>query len=450
MSENTEQSNNCQPSIGPLSIEELPTEELSIRSDEVQEILSHIPNWMIRWGISLVLGIITLVLFLAWMIKYPDVIKGTTILTTVVPPIKLVSKSAGEIEFLQYKENTDIKRGQVIAIIKSTLSDSAREFLTQELIKIRKAHTSNSLEKFEPTPTKLVFGEVQSNFSVLSTALKNYRYLINEDNTAFNIANVSKQISNQKALQQLITQQLKSSHKLLNNATNRYKADRTLYEKGIISQAAFFERERTYETAINELNNLEKSKISTAISITDLEKQLNDLKFTFEQKRQALLLEIEAQLSTIENSLHSWTRNYQITAPIDGKLSYLQAITKNKYIESGKELFAIIPSNQSFVAQLKIPQSGYGKVKTGQKVMLKIDNFPAHEYGQLVGKVKSISLIANEDNYLVKVALTSGLKTTYDKELNYTPEMGGTAEIITKDLRITDRIFNQFRKIFDR
>lgn len=423
--------------------------EIEIRSDEVQEILSHVPNWMIRWGISLIFGIIALFLFLAWLIKYPDVIKGTTTLTTAEPPIKLVAKSAGEIEFLKYKENTVIKQGQVIATIKSTLSDSSREFLTLELVKIRQAYISNSLEKLQLAPTELVFGDVQNNVSALTTALKNYQYLINEDNTAFNIANVSKQINNQKALQQFISKQLSSSRKLLSNAENKFKSDKTLYEKGIISQAEFFDRERTYEIAINEINNLEKSKISTAISITDLEKQRNDLKFTFEQKRKALLLEIETQLSTIENSLQTWTRTYQLTAPINGKLSYLQILSENQFIESGKSLFAIIPSNQSYIAQLKIPKSGYGKVKTGQKVMLKIDNFPAHEYGQLVGKVESVSLIANEENYLVKVALSNGLKTTYNKELNYTPEMGGTAEIITEDLRITDRIFNQFRKIFD-
>jgi HlyD family secretion protein len=305
------------------------------------------------------------------------------------------------------------------------------------------------LEKLQLIPTLFVFGEVQSNVSLLTTALKNYQYLINEDNTAFNIANVSKQINNQKALQQFITKQLGSSYKLLSNSENKFKSDKTLYEKGVISQAEFFERERTYETAINEINNLEKSKISTAISITDLEKQLNDLKFTFEQKRKTLLLEIETQLSTIENTLLSWKRTYQLTAPINGKLSYLQVLSENQFIESGKALFAIIPSNQSYIAQLKIPKSGYGKVKTGQKVMLKIDNFPAHEYGQLVGKVQSISLIAKEDNYLVTVKLVNGLKTTYNKKLNYTPEMSGTAEIITEDLRITDRIFNQFRKIFD-
>ncbi len=424
--------------------------EIEIRSDEVQEILSHVPNWMIRWGISVIFGIIFLFLFLAWLIKYPDVIRGTTTLTTLEPPIKLVAKSAGEIEFLPYPENAIIEQGQVIATIKSTLSDSARQFLTHELAEIREAYQNNSLEKLQLLPSQFVFGEVQPNVSALTTALKNYQYLINEDNTRFNIANTTKQMNNQKALLQLITKQLESSNKLLGNAEKKFKAERMLFERNVISQVEFFECERVYELTVSNIHDLGKNKIATTITITDLERQLNDLRFTFEQKRKTLLLEIENQLSTIENSLENWAKSYQIIAPINGSLSYLQTLSKNQHVEPGKELFVVIPSNQLYIAQLKIPKSGYGKVKTGQKVMLKIDNFPAHEYGQLVGKVASVSLIANEENYLVKVELTKGLLTTYNRELNYTPEMSGTAEVITGDLRITDRIFNQFRKIFDR
>lgn len=420
-----------------------------IRSDEVQELLSHVPHWMIRWGIALIFGIILLFLFLAWLIRYPDVITGTATLTTAAPPVKLVVKSAGEVQELNIRENAIVQTNQVVASIKSTLSGEAYSFLKTEIPVIRKAFEANALEKFELKSTSLVFGELQQNYNALKTAIKNYAYLLNENNTAFNIANTTKQITNQKALQQFITKQLNGSYKLLNNAETKFKADRSLYEKGIISQAELFERERAYETALNEINNLEKSKISTAITITDLERTLNDLRFNFDQEKKHLLTEIETNLSTIENALATWNRTYQLTAPVKGRVSYLQAISENQFIEQGKELFAIIPENQDFIAHLTISKAGYGKVKAGQKAMLKLDNYPSHEYGQLVGKVQSISLIPNEDSYFVKVSLSNGLKSTYNKELNYTPEMTGTVEIITEDLRITDRIFNKLRQVFE-
>jgi len=430
--------------------EEQKKPEINLRSEEVQEILTRIPNWLTRWGISVIFGIIILFFVMTWFIKYPDTIKGTAVVTTSEPPVKLVVKSAGEVEQLYFENNSNIRKDQTIATIKSTLSDQARAFLVLELRKIREAYHNNTLDKVTIKNTKLVFGTLQVNFSELRTALKNYQYLVNEDNTSFNIANVSKQISNQKALQQIISRQLNSTNKLIANAESKFKSDKILYEKGVISQMEFFERERTYETTIGEINNLETDKLTRSIEITELEKQLNDLKFNFNERKKGFLLQIEGQLATLENILYSWTSTYQIVSPLNGKLSYLQPISKSQYVAQGKELFAIIPDNQNFIANLKIPKSGYGKVRKGQKVLLKIDNFPSYEYGQLVGKVETVSLIANEENYLVRVKLPQKLETTYHKELRYVPEMSGTAEIITEDLRIIDRIFNQFRKIFDR
>lgn len=424
-------------------------ENNNLRSEEVQEIMSRIPNWTIRWGITLIFVLILLFIFLSWLIKYPDVIEGTATLTTASPPIKLVVKSSGEIQEIKLKDNSIVQKNQVIASIRSTLTGEANSFLRNEIPLIRKAFELKSLENFTIKNTHFVFGEIQSNYNALSTAIQNYAYLMNENNTAFNISNTSKQITNQKALYSLTAKQLQNTTRLIQNAENKFKSDKVLFEKGVISQSEYFEREKTYELAMSEIQSLEKNKIQIAISITDLEKTLNDLKFNFEQEKKRLLMEIETNLSSIENALATWNRTYQLVAPINGRISYLQTISENQFIDQGKEMFAIIPENQDFIAHLKISKSGFGKVNAGQKVMIKLDNFPSHEYGQLVGKVESVSLIPNEDSYLVKVKLSNGLNSSYKKELKYTPEMTGTAEIITDDLRITDRIFNKFRKVFE-
>src|SRR5690554_7400058 len=71
--------------------------EINIRSEEVQEVLSHVPNWMIRWGITLIFGLILMVLVLSWFIKYPEVIDGSINITTETAPIKLTSQINGRI-----------------------------------------------------------------------------------------------------------------------------------------------------------------------------------------------------------------------------------------------------------------------------------------------------------------------------------------------------------------
>jgi multidrug resistance efflux pump len=111
--------------------------EIQIRSDEVQEILSAVPNWMIRWGITLIFGLILMLMFISLFIKYPDVIEGQAIITTTQPPAKLVSKRSGYLEQLYLKDNTSIKKGDIIAEITNPTNKTSIDFLAttlQELI----------------------------------------------------------------------------------------------------------------------------------------------------------------------------------------------------------------------------------------------------------------------------------------------------------------------------
>ena len=71
-------------------------DDIQLRSEEVQEILTKVPHWMIRWGNALILFLTLLMLFLSWLIKYPDVIPAEAIVTTEIPPQKEYAKVTGK------------------------------------------------------------------------------------------------------------------------------------------------------------------------------------------------------------------------------------------------------------------------------------------------------------------------------------------------------------------
>lgn len=425
-------------------------EEIEIRSDEVQEIMSHVPNWMIRRGITLFFGLICLFIFITWFIKYPDVVNGSVILTTVEPPIKLVAKNAGEINQLYFEENAVVKKGDLLATLNNSLTKEAKLYLEKINSEIKFELQKGALETYEVANSSFVFGGVQVDYSNLIKGVADYKYLVNENNTQFKIVNLKKQIHNHQMLKSVTQKQLNSSTKQLEQAKEKYNSDKELYKKGVYSKMQFYQEEKEFNLAKNAVENLEKATIQYAITLTDLEKQLNDLEFNFEKQKGELLQGIAMSLANIENAIANWELDFQIKAPIDGTITYLQSLSQNEFVTSGKELFAIVPNNQDYIGQIKIQQAGYGKIEVGQKVRIKLDNFPYQEYGQLDGAVKEISLIPNEESYLVKVTLLEGVKSSYNKELTYTPEMAGTAEIITKDLRLMERIFNKFRKILDK
>lgn len=69
-------------------------------------------------------------------------------------------------------------------------------------------------------------------------------------------------------------------------------------------------------------------------------------------------------------------------------------------------------------------------------------------YLQVPGIVKSVSPVPTaEGTYIVDIALPQGLKTNYGKELPMTQEMKGSAEIVTEDLRLIERLIMPLKKI---
>lgn len=105
----------------------------------------------------------------------------------------------------------------------------------------------------------------------------------------------------------------------------------------------------------------------------------------------------------------------------------------------------------SYIAKLKTPAQNSGKIKIGQRVNVKLENYPDTEFGVLNGKIKNMSLIPDKEGfYLIDVKLPKRLITSYNKEINFKQEMRGSAEIITEDLRLIERFFYQLINIFKR
>lgn len=47
---------------------------LKYRSPEIQAIVGKVPIWVIRWGMSVIFIVLILILFLSWVIKYPETV----------------------------------------------------------------------------------------------------------------------------------------------------------------------------------------------------------------------------------------------------------------------------------------------------------------------------------------------------------------------------------------
>lgn len=418
-----------------------------LRSEEVQEILTRVPHWLIRWGSAVIMGILALFLFVSWLIKYPDVVSSQIVITTDIPPQKLLVKTTGKIEAILVKNQSVVAKNTPLAVIENT-ADYHDVFLLKSVVDtIDINKTGFPFEMF--TETQL--GDVESSFAtfqreytaeVLNSRLQPYR--VEGNAQRYEAAQLNERLVLLESQKQINSDELELQKKDL----ERYES---LYKKGIVAAQELEKQKLSYLLA-------QKNYKSMLSSISQLKSSLNELNRSakttaINENKEQVNLErnfIQA-FYQLKKEIKNWDLNYVFRSSINGKVSFLQLWAENQTVTSGEEVFAIIPSiDTGFIGKLKAPAQNSGKIQVGQKVNIRLANYPDREFGILEGKVRSISLTPDKDgNLLIDVSLLNGLHTSYNKKINFQQEMMGSADIITQDLRLIQRFFYQFRSLFD-
>ncbi|SMC90918.1 HlyD family efflux transporter periplasmic adaptor subunit [Moheibacter sediminis] len=149
-------------------------------------------------------------------------------------------------------------------------------------------------------------------------------------------------------------------------------------------------------------------------------------------------------------ALADWEKLYLLKSEIDGEIHFNKYLVKGQFIKSQEVLFVISPNNyNSLYAVGSVSSQDKDKISPSQKVHIKLANFPFQQYGLIEGRVKTIdSKPDSNGKYAVEISLVNDLKTSANYDLQYNSEMIGTAEIITEDIKLIDRILNNFKPIF--
>lgn len=437
------------------------------RSEDVDEILSEMPSWTLRWGLTVIFGIVVTILVLSYFIKYPDVIKGKINITSNNPPVPLVVRSSGNIVII-VSDKSIVKENDVLGYLKSATKYEDILKLKQQLNFIKNSEAnklnSDSLNQFTGD---LQLGELQVPYNNFLLKIKEIGSLdIRGQNTSLRKESINKQIAEYIQISERLKRQVQLLENEYNlqkkNFDNRYKA---LHKAGSISteqleqkQDEVFQKLKAVEAAKssydenqNRIITLQSQKVEVDFEQTD--RQLNS---------NNLLLDAYTNLL---NQLNIWEQKYLLKATIAGKVNYLSFIKQNSYINENQEIVNIIPMNgnmnnalsSSYIGELFLESSGSGKIAEGQDVNIILDNFNKKEFGILKGKVTSIadvsstitSTTGSQSVYKVYVNLPNGLTTSAKKKLTFRYGMQGNAEVITKNISILGRIFDTIRAAFD-
>jgi HlyD family secretion protein len=418
---------------------------INLSSPEVQEIVSSVPHWIVRWGITLFFLIVMMLFFLSWIIHYPDLIKAPFRLTALNAPQPINSKINGKLVRLLVKDKSYVQPGQVLAYLECTADHKEVLKLADELDLINHKLNKNQLINFK--------GGYMTNYNHLGELQKAYeifnqsciQFASHQQGGIFIIKRnmILKELLDLAESERNLAEQKKLYQRDLELARIEFEMQKDLAKQKVIAiidlgreEGKLLARQlplKQVELAILQNHNSKNVKQNELMELDNLTNQQVNL---FRQS-----------LHTLQSQIENWKAHYLLKSAVAGQMFFSTILEENQTINANQEVFFVGPKLSGYLGEALIPQQNLGKVRIGQRVMIKFIGYPFQEYGTVFGNISSISEIPNKDSsYLAKINLPNGLLTTYGQRITYRTGMNAVAEIVTDDTKLIEKLFNNLRK----
>jgi HlyD family secretion protein len=416
-------------------------------SDQVDEIISKPPARIIRWGTLIIFSVFVLLVTLASIIKYPDVIPAPIEITTTNPPVILVSKITGRINKLYVENGQNVSEGTLMAVMETAAS--IEEFRYLKTV----TDTISDITLLSPAnfPQCSQLGEIQPFYSSFLRALAEYEIYVKNDIYGSRITSALEEIS---ALNEYITR-LRAKERLLSEnlelESRQYSRDSILHINKVLSESSFETSRQTWNRSRLSLQEVRIEQSARSIDLAQKNKALQDYRIMREEEREKLASSLRESWQKLRAEIHIWENTYLLVSPVTGRVTFTKYWSENQSVMTDEQVLTVIPEmSGDYLGRIRLSMTRSGKVTPGRDVYIKLSGYPYLEYGMLRGRVISKSMVPSGDSYVIEVSFPSGLITLYGRKLEFNQNMQGIAEIVTDDLRLIQKIINPFRHLITR
>jgi len=423
---------------GPVSIA-----SPGMRSQDVEEIIGTPPSWLAKFGTILLVMIMFLLVFLASMYNYPDVVTGKLILTTIDPPRSLRVPKDFLIERVLVKDNDSVAAMQVLIVAKTLAAFDDVSSLDTRLFN-PKDESDYGLANFD-IPTEWNLGEIQEAVFEFREKQEIYKNLKDRRLDGLTTRELQRQIDqqersirNERARQGRLEDEMERERE-------RLAREEQLAKDGLNNDRQLTQARRKVEIAED---NLQRSRATVRAASFDIELMRNQvesyrggLPSTLNQAADDLRNSYDALRASVSN----WMQDYTLVSPVKGVVLLDRELRAERYILRGDKIGTVIPANPGdIVGRIDLPVRGSGAVDIGQKVMVRFASYPYMEYGSVEGVVVRKGNLQSEGRVNVDVTFPKSLLTTTGNRLEASPFMEGEASIITDDKPLLSRFLDRF------
>ena len=425
-----------------ILFEEMKEITIELKSEPMNEMLSHPPSWIVRSGNTLFFILLLLAGLLSWIIEYPDEIEGEVVLSTIEPPIELTNQLYVQLKKITVIDQAEVKKGQQLAEFDNRASSTAIQKAKIELNNLSKIQLSNGI-LLPKLSSLLNLGTFQNQWFDLQLKMEEWNGLQKDDLLNMRVQSMEQEITFRQRLQTISSRKIKLSEKDFTLIQEELESSERLAKDEVISKQTLYQDRKSETQAQQSVQNQKEQYVLNLIQLNSLKKEISLLKHDVRVQEDKAKSDLKLAIVTLQNNLLDWEKNAIWLAPCDGKVLFNKQLQVNKYYGANQASIVIVPEGKGYTAFAIISADGAGKVKKGQKANIELLDFPKIEFGSIEGIVSHISLIDKDGKYEVKLKLPKKLKTSFKKKIPIRAQLKGKVKIITKKKRLIERLFEK-------
>jgi membrane fusion protein len=168
-------------------------------------------------------------------------------------------------------------------------------------------------------------------------------------------------------------------------ALKRYEG---LFKQDFVSKDELLAKQTEFAEVQNRVQGNRRDMLALERDVASTQRDLESVRVRFASQRSELdrsILTTRQEYSELEAK-----RRVVVSAPAEGKITLLQA-ELGQSVDAGRPLAQVVPLAHQLTARLYAPSRAAGFVQVDAPVLLRLDAFPYQKYGQLTGKVVSVS-----------------------------------------------------------
>ena len=416
---------------------------MTLRSEEVQDIIERMPTRWCSLAAFIMFILVCVLTALSFLISYPDTIDGEITITGVSAPVRLLSSADGKLHLIA-PTNKQIANGAIIAYIENGATFKDIVSLKRSL-KENKIILSNTLN----------LGELGNAYNSYVVAAQHWYHLSHSKRYETMRMSLEKHINASKSISEQLLQNLKIKAQVRKNIQEEFTRDSILAKPYIVTNSELSKSQNTYLNQIENESYLHNTLLEKEAEISNSQTEIAKSHIEEEEQVEEAYVDMMSKRNILQSELQLWEKKYLIKAPMDGRLDYLGFWRENVYVLAGTELFSVVPQRNNVIGEAFIPSVGAGKVRIGQNANVKLNDYPYDEFGLLKGRVKSISRVTNKtstkksvtETYRVQIIFPNGLTSNFGNTLHLNFDSKGTVEIVTKNKHLIERLFDNLKAI---